>query len=298
MSFELLIPAVVAIVAGLTPSLIWRRVWPPLAVRVLSILAVVAALSVLWAVLVPVLSLVLEMSGESGRPSWCRSLVSSHDVVPPLVGAAALAALVAMIYSALRAESRWRSAVRKGRPDHRDPIAVVPSSDIVAYSVPGEPGQVVVSAGMLELLDADEREVMLAHERSHLRRHHHRYLRAGNLAAGVVPLLRPLFGQLRFATERWADEDAAAAVGDRRLVARAIARAALAGSSEPSMQMALSNTGVAARVRSLLDGQTREMRGARAAPIAGACALLVGVVAASTQLHHLLEFGAHLCGVS
>src|SRR5262249_649712 len=41
------------------------------------------------------------------------------------------------------------------------------------------------------------------------------------------PLLRPTAASVARATERWADEDAAASVGDRRATARALARAPL-----------------------------------------------------------------------
>ena len=49
-----------------------------------------------------------------------------------------------------------------------------------------------------------------------------------DLAAAINPTLRPTARALRHTVERWADEDAADAVADRRTVARALARAALA----------------------------------------------------------------------
>jgi predicted transcriptional regulator len=47
-------------------------------------------------------------------------------------------------------------------------------------------------------------------------------------AAAVNPLLAPVREAVTYLVERWADEEAAEAVADRRLVARAVARAALA----------------------------------------------------------------------
>ena len=82
-----------------------------------------------------------------------------------------------------------------------------------AFVLPGRPGRIVVSAGMLRALDVEERRVLLAHERSHLDRHHHRFIRLTDLAASALPLLRPVQRHVRFTVERWADEDAAAAVG-------------------------------------------------------------------------------------
>ena len=44
---------------------------------------------------------------------------------------------------------------------------VVPDGTADAYAVPGWPGRIVVTAGMLDALNPDERRVLLAHERAH-----------------------------------------------------------------------------------------------------------------------------------
>lgn len=156
----------------------------------------------------------------------------------------------------------------------------------------------VVSTGMLGVLDAQERCALLAHERSHLQRRHHRYLRIAGWAGAAVPVLRPLEAHLRFATERWADEDAVVAVGDRRIVARAIARAALAGTRAPTPAvLAMAGTGVTARVQALVS-EPSAPRVAAVAPLAGATATLAGITGSSVQLHHLFAFGAHVCGLT
>jgi hypothetical protein len=77
-----------------------------------------------------------------------------------------------------------------------------------AFAVPGRPGRIVVSTGMLTALDPPQREALLAHERAHLRSH-------------------PLARAVAFTIERWADEEAATACADRHMVARTIAKAAL-----------------------------------------------------------------------
>lgn len=132
----------------------------------------------------------------------------------------------------------------------------------------------------------------------HLERRHHRYLRVAGWAAAAVPVLRPLEAHLRFATERWADEDAATSVGDRRVVARAVARAALARSEAPAPgTLAIAGTGVTARVDALVN----EPAGARLSaivPLAGATATLASLSGSTVQLHHLFAFGAHVCGLS
>lgn len=56
----------------------------------------------------------------------------------------------------------------------------------------------------------------------------------------------------RLALERWADEEAGAAVADRQLVARAVARAALATKRAPVAAMAATGGPVPQRVKALL----------------------------------------------
>jgi len=86
---------------------------------------------------------------------------------------------------------------------------------------------------MLRALSAPERQVLLAHERAHAGGSHYLFTSAARLAAAANPLLRPVAAEVAYTVERWADERAAAATGDRPLTARAIARAALATSAAP-----------------------------------------------------------------
>ncbi len=109
----------------------------------------------------------------------------------------------------------------------RGPVVVLADPAPDAFAVPGFPGRVVVSTGMLDALDATERQILLAHERAHLRHRHHLFLAASRLAAAAHPALRPLDAAVAYTVERWADEVAARAAGDRRRTARAIGKAAL-----------------------------------------------------------------------
>ncbi|MFC8583265.1 M56 family peptidase, partial [Streptomyces sp. NPDC057217] len=54
------------------------------------------------------------------------------------------------------------------------------------------------------------------------------------LAARANPFLRPLRTAVAYSAERWADEEAAAEVGSRRTVARAIGKAALLAPRAPA----------------------------------------------------------------
>jgi hypothetical protein len=75
---------------------------------------------------------------------------------------------------------------------------------------------------------------MLAHERAHLACHHYAFVAADHLAAACNPMLRPVAAAVAYTVERWADERAATACGDRRQVARAVGKAALATAHHPA----------------------------------------------------------------
>lgn len=168
-----------------------------------------------------------------------------------------------------------------------------------AYALPGRPGRIVVTAGMLRALTAAEREALLAHERAHLRGRHHLFAAVIELSSLCHPALGALREPLAYALERCADEDAARAVGDRRLTARAIGKAALAARGaerRPSLALAATAGPVPRRVAALLEPRTRT---ARALPKTGiaivamllACPTLSAASAleAASDLHTSIE---------
>jgi Zn-dependent protease with chaperone function len=108
---------------------------------------------------------------------------------------------------------------------------LLPLAEPVAYTAGLARPQVVVSRGLLALLDAAERRALLAHELAHARGGHPRMLFVGATVAeayGFLPPVRSLYASLRLHLEAAADDEACSAVGDRRTVARAIAKASLA----------------------------------------------------------------------
>jgi Zn-dependent protease with chaperone function len=82
--------------------------------------------------------------------------------------------LVAATASVLRARQRQRELL--SLLAHGDPkvpgALVVDHPAAAAYCLPGLRPEIVISAGTLELLDADELAAVLAHERAHLRERH------------------------------------------------------------------------------------------------------------------------------
>jgi len=128
---------------------------------------------------------------------------------------------------ALRAAERLTIAGAPARSGY-----VLPVPQPVAYALGGRAGGVVMSRGLLAVLDDDERDAVLAHELAHLRLGHHRLLLFALVIrttfGAAVPAVCQAAGSLARELEVIADEAAARAVGDRRVVARALAKAALA----------------------------------------------------------------------
>lgn len=113
-------------------------------------------------------------------------------------------------------------------------LLVVPDGEPHAFALPAwrkRAGRIVVTTGLLRTPGPAEREVLFGHERAHLKGNHHLLSLTANLAAAIHPALRSLRPAVDFHLERWADESAASSVGNRRLAATAIARAALAASA-------------------------------------------------------------------
>lgn len=164
---------------------------------------------------------------------WSLAVVRADDPVSKAEAALAGLLLAGAAYAGVRllwrrlralAAATFEAACLPGI----DQLVIVDDPAAEAYALPGLPGRVVVSTGMLEALDDADREAMLAHERAHLAAHHYAFVAAAHLAAAANPLLRPLATAVAYTVERWADERAAAVCGDRRQVARAVGKAALA----------------------------------------------------------------------
>ncbi|MFE4520086.1 M48 family metalloprotease [Kitasatospora sp. NPDC056783] len=229
--------------------------------------------------------------------------VTAHwPTVLPVSGVAGALLAVQALRLALAARGRrallsraWRLT---GEGTAEGDVLVVPGEEAEAFVLPRHRrrrARVVVSEGMLKALGPSERAVLFAHERAHLRGRHHVLSALVDLAAAVHPALARLEPALEFHLERWADEAAAAAVGDRGLAAAAIARAALAGSAGADVNgadvngagahgagargsrfLSVSTGPVPRRVRALLEPEPAGPRGR--GPRAAAAGLLAAVV--------------------
>ncbi|MFJ9442711.1 M48 family metalloprotease [Kitasatospora sp. NPDC101235] len=236
---------------------------------------------------------------DGHRPGRTPSPAQHSDMRPP--GASVRRSRTpARLTALLRRTALLRSA------DH--PLTVLDDECADAFALPGrlgrpgrpgEPGRIVVTSGMLRALTAPERSALLAHERAHLTARHHLFLSLAEHAAGVHPALRPLRAPLGYHLERWADEVAAARVGDRAVTARAVGRAALAASrspwpARPRLVPAAHSGPVPRRVAALLQPRPATAPGTwrRAAAVALAACLALSTAAslqATADLHHTVE---------
>lgn len=216
-----------------------------------------------------------------------------------LLGVAALMAARMLWY---RARSLATAALEAACMPTHDGLVVVDDETPDAFAVPGLPGRVVVSTGMLRTLDASERDILLAHERAHLTGHHYAFVAFAQLGAAANPFLRPLAAAVTYTIERWSDENAVARTGDRRRVAHTVGRAALAAHHAPARPgwaslgilgrgaSPLSNAGpVPRRVAALLAPPLRRHPALTLLTAAFLAAAAMSTVDAVHDLHLLLE---------
>jgi beta-lactamase regulating signal transducer with metallopeptidase domain len=166
---------------------------------------------------------------------WRPAAVAVHSPIPAWSSAVAVAALL-LVCSRIGVEvqrlaRQFRDAARAHDRMHggQSPLVVIEDRAPVAYAVSrttSRSGRIVMSTGMIDLLDPDERHAVVAHEAAHLHHRHDLFLAAADLAVAVNPMLRPARVDLRYSLERWADEDAATSTS-RPVVAAALAKAAV-----------------------------------------------------------------------
>lgn len=173
----------------------------------------------------------LPLPAAVGR--WPVALAQRDAPVHLPVAASAALLLAGALFAVLRLLVRRLRALAGATLDAacmptRDGTVIIDDPAPDAFALPGIPGRAVVSTGMLQTLDPTEHEILLAHERAHLAGHHYLFVTLAQLGAAANPLLRPLATAVAFTVERWADEHAAAATGDRTRVARTVGKAALA----------------------------------------------------------------------
>ena len=241
MHLAVYLPLVIPVLAALVARPLADRLPPVAATWLLagSSLALAVASSAVLGLLALTALVRLPFVDTLGNMSV--QVVSRDDPASLPVAVSAGALLAAAAAAACRALWRRGTAIVDAcRQARRLPgsgqVVVTDDSAADAYTLPGWPCRIVITTGMLDALSAQERQVLLAHERAHAGGSHYLFTSAARLASAANPLLRPVAAQVGYTVERWADERAAAATGDRPLTARAIARAAMAASAAPPVR--------------------------------------------------------------
>jgi Zn-dependent protease with chaperone function len=229
------LPLLLPVLAALSARWLSGRLHPRVGTWLLTATAVGLALTSGLALTALAATAVGQIPLVGALGNWSVGVLHRDDPASLTLALTACVLLVLALAAAGRALiRRTRALIDAARTARRLPTEVPFGRVVVlddpcpdAYALPGVPGRIVVSTGMLDALNARERQVLLAHERAHLTLGHHLFVALAYLAAATNPLLRPVAAAVGYTTERWADEYAASAVGDRRLVAQTIAKAAL-----------------------------------------------------------------------
>ena len=286
---SVVLPLLAAIALAVTVTTVHRSLPPVLAARAVAVTVVVvagAAVPTLWIV---GLGYFTHAPFLGSGLRWCIDVFGAHDRIAPWIG---LPSLLLATIGTLRA-ARVVRAHRRLRHDDQGFVEIACHEQPFAFTLPGRGGHVVLSSGLVELLDDDERKVVLAHEGAHAKHRHDRYLLVAQLAAATIPMLRPLTSRLQFSLERCADEAAVEACGgDRHFVARTLGKVALR-SVAPVGAMSFAGLGVPARVSALLSAPTPTPRASLVIGLWSAIAV-TGALAAF-QVHHLGSLVTALC---
>lgn len=288
------VPFVASIVLVAMSRVLAARLRPAVAVWALSTTLPAVAFCSMGAlgVLASPLAARVPLVAAVGR--WTPHAVEAHSPVAPF---ASVVSTVVLIWVAIRVlvfvQCLWTDlrtasaggAFRRSGPgvtlvDDRAPFAHAVGVGIFGL------GRIVVSSGLLDLLDHEERAAVIAHERAHLRQQHSVLSALARLSIAADPLLRPVARDLHLAIERSADE-AAAVHTSRNALASGIAKAALAAVhpvATSTLSFGLHRHAVAARVAALLDEPEERTRSAWLL-----VALAAGSIAAITFAMHDTE---------
>jgi Zn-dependent protease with chaperone function len=252
------LPVVCALALAALSRPVARRLPPALAARALTAGLTVITLSTVWAAGLLCVVRLCQVPTIARDSHLAGAVIAAGDPIPQTVSE--IAGLILMVIVAIsisvtlcrQRATRHLQALASACEAAGD-LVVLPVAEPVAVALPGREGKVVVSAGLLRSLDATGRAVLLAHERSHLAHRHDRYTAIAALAAAVNPLLRGVRRDITFALERWADEDAACSIGDRKTVATTLSIAALHAHATPAsgLGLAFHREGVVERVWAL-----------------------------------------------
>lgn len=113
-----------------------------------------------------------------------------------LAGRLGYALIVEVLTATRRRAGQRRNLLVVAHRDRRTGTLVVPHRDAAVYCLPGRDRLVVCTSSAFAALDAEQLRVVLAHERAHLRWHHHLILTGAGTLRSALPFV-PAFESLR-----------------------------------------------------------------------------------------------------
>ena len=261
--------AVAAVLATLTPRVADAR-WAGHAPRLAILTWQAATVGLVGALVLAGLTLLVPATAIGGGLARilhaCAMTITgvygSPDRLPAVLAGALLAVVLPVRLAVVAVRTMMRD--RRARRDLRRSIAlgarverslgvlVVDSDRAAAFCVPGRRRAVVLSSAALQALTTDELAGVLAHERAHLRGHHHVAVAAARICERALPRV-PLLAAARVQIDRLVEllaDDAAARRVDPLSVASAMVT--LAGMKAPSPALGAANGSTVVRVTRLL----------------------------------------------
>jgi|HubBroStandDraft_5_1064220.scaffolds.fasta_scaffold45549_2 Zn-dependent protease with chaperone function len=232
------VPLLAPVLAAVCARPLADRLHPAAATWLLTLSALTLAAASCAMLGLIALAAALRLPAVAAAGGLSRRAVSRIDPASLPLGVIAASLLAVAAMAAVHAAWRRTAAIARAHREARHlsgagNVVIIEDERVDAYAAPGWPGRVVVTSGMLAALSDRERDVLLAHEGAHATGRHYLFTGAVRLASAANPLLRPVSAAVSYSVERWADEQAARAVGNRELAARTVAKAALAASARP-----------------------------------------------------------------
>ncbi len=287
MAGSLVFPLLAAVAIATVVTSAHRRLPPRLATRFVTIALVLIVVGALPTALVVAVAFLAHAPMIGIGFQWCAQAIGLHDSVSAWVGIPVLTSFAIGVVRMSRLLRQHRSL----RLNDARPIHIAHSETPYAVTLPGRAGQIVMSTAMVDLLDDDERRIVIAHEEAHARYRHDRYLLTAELAAAALPPLRMLARRVTYSIERWADEAAASICGDRQLVAVTLGKVAL--QANPPTVAGFSGLGVASRMGALLQPPVPTPHRAQLLGLWSSVAATA--IFSLYQLHHLERLVTALC---
>jgi hypothetical protein len=280
-------PLVLTLLVVVLATSAHRRLPPRIATRYVTVALGLVVVAAVPTVLVVALAFLAHAPVVGIGFEWCAQALGLHAAVPAWVGVPTVALLALGVFRTGRL-LRQHGALRVAE---RRPVRITESPKAYAVTLPGPAGQIVLSRGLVDMLDDHEQRVVMAHERAHAHHRHDRYLLVAELAVALLPPLRAVARRVTYSIERWADEAAASVCGDRQLVAATLGKVAL-HTHQPTVA-GIAGCGVAARMGALLEPPVRRAHRGQLALLWSSLAF--AALTSAYQLHHLERLLTALC---